>query len=429
MSQDRQGASASQPHLSSTLTAMFLVAGCCIGGGMLALPIATGLNGFFPSFLVMLACWLFMTLSALMLVEVGLSMEEGAHIISMTSRLLGPVGKAVAWLLYLFIAYASLMAYTAGGAEQLVASGSPAAFLGKEWASFFYLLFFTMLIFTGSYWVGKVNDLCFLAMLGAYLALLFFGVSEIRPKLLTYRNWAGLETALPLLLTAFSFQTMVPSLIPMLGRDTKKLRWAICGGTTIALIFYVIWQLFVLGIVPVTGPHGLKAAFDEGVPATIFLRQHVGGTAVIVVAEFFAFFAIVTSFLAIGLGLRDFLRDGLHLPKSNKTGQLLLFALFFLPILLFVLRFERIFYIALDLTGGFGDTILNGIIPVLMVWVGRYRLQRPQESHILAGGKWLLLLTLLFFSASLLLEIGVQGGFLTPNREAYELLDGGHLDT
>src|SRR5688572_9900927 len=105
----------------SVLSATLLVGGTCIGGGMLALPIATGEVGFFPSLLMMLVGWAFMTTTALFLAEVNLWMEPGVHVITMASRLLGPLGKAVAWILYLFIGYASLVAYTAGGGDLIVA--------------------------------------------------------------------------------------------------------------------------------------------------------------------------------------------------------------------------------------------------------------------------------------------------------------------
>ena len=85
---------------ASLLPAMFLVAGCCVGGGMLALPVASGASGLFPSLFMMSLCWIGMTLSALLLVEASLWMEEEAHVITITSRLLGPVFKVIAWVLF-----------------------------------------------------------------------------------------------------------------------------------------------------------------------------------------------------------------------------------------------------------------------------------------------------------------------------------------
>src|ERR1700704_148792 len=89
---------------------------------MLALPVATGVSGFIPSLAIMFVCWFAMTASALMLLEASLWMEEGVHIITMTSRLLGLPGKVIAWCLYLFICYASIVAYTAGGGVQIASA-------------------------------------------------------------------------------------------------------------------------------------------------------------------------------------------------------------------------------------------------------------------------------------------------------------------
>jgi tyrosine-specific transport protein len=68
-------------------SAIALVAGTCIGGGMLALPVATGISGFIPSTLMMTLCWIAMTASALLLLEVNLWMKEGAHMITMASTI------------------------------------------------------------------------------------------------------------------------------------------------------------------------------------------------------------------------------------------------------------------------------------------------------------------------------------------------------
>src|ERR1700693_353744 len=109
---------------------------------MLALPVATGVSGFIPSTLMMVLCWLAMTSSALLLLEVNLWMKEGAHIITMSSTILGPVGRIVSWCLYLFISYASLVAYTAAGGS-LVINGFASALglvLSKEIGCLLFIL-------------------------------------------------------------------------------------------------------------------------------------------------------------------------------------------------------------------------------------------------------------------------------------------------
>jgi tyrosine-specific transport protein len=226
--------------------------------------------------------------------------------------------------------------------------------------------------------------------------------------------------AIPLLLTTFSFQTMVPSLVPYLKRNIKALRIAVIGGTTITLIIYAIWQMLILGIVPAEGANSLAEALARGEPATQFLREHVDGRWVVAVAEYFAFFAIVTSFLGIALGLFDFLADGLHI-KKDTAGKLLLGFLIIVPTLICATYFERIFIVALETSGGFGDSILNGLIPVAMAWLGRYYMKEYMDRPVLLpGGKPALVAIGAFFFCALILTIYLQTSPMAAEYEPFE---------
>lgn len=398
------------PSRWSVLSAMFLVGGTCIGGGMLALPVITGPAGFFPSLALMIFCWAAMTLSALCLLEISLWMKEGAHIITMSGTILGVSGKVVAWLLYLFICYASIVAYTAGGGAQLSAEFESVLgiLVSKPLSCALFLVIFGSTIYFGSAFVGRVNAILFIAMVVAYFALIGVGFDRVQGALLSHRRWSPVMLALPFLLTAFSFQTMVPSLTPYLKRHAPSLRLAIIGGTAITLLVYVVWQWFVLGVIPLEGENGLLTALEKGDPATLYLKYQVGKGALVTIAEYFAFFALVTSFLGMTLGLFDFLSDGLKISKVGM-GRLVLTLLIALPTLFFAVYYERAFIVALDSTGGYGDSILNGIMPALMVWMGRYRLGLTGPRCV-PGGKALLATLLIFFSSALLLEVAIHSG-------------------
>lgn len=411
-------------YKKSVLSAIFLVAGTCIGGGMLALPIATGISGFVPSMVVMGVCWLAMTITALLLLEVSLWMKDGAHMITMTSSILGPWGKGVAWVLYLFICYASLVAYTAGGGTQM-GSACQHYFqipVSNEMGSLIFVLIFTGVICVGNWFVGRVNTILFSALIIAYFALVGVGADEVKGSLLQHRNWGTSLIAVPLLLTAFSFQTMVPSLIPYLKRNVKSLRITIIGGTILAFMIYVVWLCVVMGIVPVDGEHGLAAALAQGdLPVTEFLRVHVAGKWISIIAEFFAYFAIVTSFLGIAMGLFDFLADGLKI-KKDLIGKAIIGCLIVIPTLIIATRFERVFMTAMDASGGLGDSILNGIIPVLMVWRGRYVLGYSKDFRV-PGGRLLLVAVAGFFVFAFGIEVFGILGWIPSVYESYDLLE------
>jgi tyrosine-specific transport protein len=383
-----------------------------VGGGMLALPVSTGPSGFFPSLTLLLICWAFMTTTALLLLEVNLWMAPGSHIISMTSRFLGPVGKAVSWLIFLFVGYASLVAYITGGGELMAEALSTIMQLPvtKWMGCFVFIAVFGLLIDQGAALVGRVNAIFVGAMVITYLALVGLGLPKLTPEYLMHQEWTGILKAAPIVLTVFSFQCIVPSITIYLEQNVKALRMAIIAGTTITLAVYILWELLVLGTVPIVGTKGLLMAYATGDAATEFYREAVGNRWISLLAGFFAFFALATSFLGIGLSLFDFLADGL---KMAKTGwrKWFLALLIMGPSLFFALNFERAFLVALDVSGGFGDAILNGIIPALMVWIGRYRLKMTSQFSM-PGGRLLLIGVIAIAGGVVLLEILQMVGYL-----------------
>ena len=385
------------------LSAAFLISGTCVGGGMLALPVETSQMGFFPSLLAMALTWVFMTISGLLLVESNIWMPEGAHIMTMASHLLGKIGKWFCVALYLFMAYASLIAYNSGGAV-ILARGIKTFFSTSMTYGSGCLLFgllFGVLIYLGTKKISKINILLMTGMILSYIGLVGFGFKEVSVYRLIQQQWSSLGMAFPLLLATFSYQMIIPTLTPYLHRDPKSLRFAILLGTTIPFCAYAIWQWIVLGSVPLEGSGGLQEAFAKGQAATEALYAIVSNSYFITLAESFAFFALVTSYLGIALGLFDFLRDGLKL-QQQISHKLFIGALVVLPVIFFATAFPNAFVLALEVSGGFGDALLSGIIPALMVWIGRYY-KNLTGSYQVAGGKGLLVA--IFFCSSYVLVI------------------------
>ncbi len=64
-------------------------------------------------------------------------------------------------------------------------------------------------------------------------------------------------------------------------------------------------------------------------------------------------------------------------------------AIVFLPPFLFSVLDPAIFVVALGFAGGFGEAFLNGILPIALVWIGRYRRELGGHEQ-LPGSKWML---------------------------------------
>lgn len=379
-----------------------LVAGTAIGAGMLALPVVTSLAGFLPSALFFLICWIFMAGTGLLMFEICLWLPKDANLVSMSSHLLGRKGKAISWALYLFLFYCLEVAYISGGGGFINSLFSGALPSGA--AIGIFILLFAPIVFLGAKAVDRVNWVLMLGLVGAYLTFLLLGFKEIKLPIAEHRNWLEGLWALPIIFTSFSYQGIVPSLSSYLDRNAQKMRFSILVGTAVPLIIYVLWEWFILGIVPVKGEFGLLAAREAGHTSVEPLRHFVHSAYLFAIGQAFAFFALTTSFLGVSLGLLDFLSDGLNAKKTHRN-RLGMCVLVFVPPILIALIKPQVFITALIYAGGIGCALLLGLLPIVLVWVGRYRRRYLETTPAqLPGGKPLLIAMVAFIALELIVE-------------------------
>lgn len=372
---------------------VLLIAGSCIGAGMLGLPIITGIAGFFPSLLMFFFAWLFMTMTGLLLVEAGGWFPHRVNMLSMVERCLGKGGKIVCWVTYLFLFYALLVAYISGIGD-LFSTFVQQAFSSKisAWVgSIIFVLIFGRVTLYGTRKVDHWNRLLMALKILFFLALIFIGVKYIHPKLLLRTEPAYTLFALPILITSFGFHNMVPSLTEYMNRDLKRVKITIVLGSLFVLAIYLLWEVLVLGIVPIKGSGGLLESYKMSREGAQVLSLFIRSSWVTLFAQGLAFFAMLTSFLAQALSLVHFLADGLKVEKKERENiWLCLLAL--APPLILSMIYPRLFFKALNFAGGICAVILFGILPVLMVWLGRYKKQQISSYEAPAGKVGLVLL-------------------------------------
>lgn len=386
---------------SSLLGGILLIAGCCIGAGMLGLPVLSAMAGFVPSTGIFLVCWLFMVVTGLLLLEVNLWFGEEINIVTMAERTLGPVGKWISWFVFLFLFYCLLVAYVA-------ASGSLMADLIQQWtgwgishslAGLFFCLLFGVLIYLGTGAVDWFNRVLMLGLIVSYVLLVSLGLPHIDTQLLQHQDWHAAAMVVPAVIVSFGFHNLIPSLNNYFKGQVGSLITAIFIGSAIPLAIYLLWEGLILGLVPLAD---FKGALDQGELATHALKTAVGVSWILDVAQAFAFFAIVTSFLSVALSFVDFLADGLNVKKTGK-GKILLISLVLVPPFVCSLLYPAVFLMALNYAGGFGAMMLFGILPALMAWKGRYQNPDPTRIQLVPGGKPVLILIMAFALAVMIL--------------------------
>lgn len=369
-----------------------LIAATAIGVGMLALPVATGPSGFFPSMTIYVLCWAFMLCTGLLLVEVSLWMPKDTSFISMANKILGTPGKVIFWIVYLFLFVTVMIAHAAGGGAVL------SDILGwnlPSWAStIIYTAALVPVVYLGAHSVDRLNMILISGVILCYGAFIFVSSGEVNPKLLQYANWGKAWLAAPILFTAFTYQVIIPTLMTYMERNVKKIRLAIILGSSIPLFIYLIWQILILGIIPIEGPEGLIEAGKQGQNAVGPLKYFVKSPYLFTIGKYFAFFALTTSFIPLALSFFDFLADGLKWKKVGSTRVLLCLITFGIPLLI-ALLYPHIFLVALGYAGGISCALLFGFMPPLLVWVGRYIKKYPKDTKQLPGGKPLLAVLML----------------------------------
>lgn len=377
-----------------------LIAATSIGVGMLALPIATGPGGFLPSVFIYVACWAFMLCTGLLLLEVCTWMPPDSNLITMATKMLGKPGKIACWFIYLFLFETVMIAHIAGGGS--IVSEIFMGNLGVIPAMTAYTILFSPIVYMGTKTVDRINFFMFSGVLVTYFLFIFVSVKHINFNQLAYHNWNKIWLSIPILFTSFTYQVIVPTLVTYMNRDFKKVRKAIIYGTTIPLVVYLVWQVLILGIIPVEGPNGLIDAGINGDNAVTPLKHFVGNPIVVGIGKAFGFFAMTASYIALALAFLDFLADGLKVKKVGYRKVVLCLIVFIPPLLVSMIN-PNIFLVALGYAGGISCAILFGLYPPLMVWIGRYKRGHTTGQQI-PGGK-VFLSTLIVF---ILIELGIE---------------------
>lgn len=381
--------------------ATLLVAGTSIGVGILALPVATAAGGFLPSLLVYILAWLFMLSTGLLILEACVWHPKGSNLITLTNHLLGKVGKYACWILYLYLFYCLIVAHLASGGNAVhIAS---LGVIPKSLSVVIYTLLFAPIVYLGTVWVDRLNIVLMTGVIITYLLFVGTGIPFVDLTLLKDMHWNKAFMALPVVFTAFGYQNLVPTLVTYMKGDIRKVRLAILLGTSLTLLIYLVWQFTILGIIPFEGPGGLAEALKMGSNAVAPLGQHLEKAFLSTVGQVFAFFVMTTSFIGIAIAFVDFLADGLKVKKTgwSKFGICLL--IFAIPLII-TLTNPEIFIKALSLAGGLGVALLLGIMPIAMIWRGRYNLKLPRIKERLPGGKVILAALFIFAICELCIE-------------------------
>lgn len=389
--------------LGKFLSGAFLVAGTMIGAGMLGIPLVTSGSGLIGIFAATFGVWVFMLITGLLYLEATLAVKDGANVLSIAEYFLGKWGKWISGLFFIFLYFSLMVAYFDAGGElfaKALFSAKSGSITSTHIISF--ALIFFVIVGIGPKSINRVNMIISCAMIISFVLLIGEGVpqlglgSEVRSV-----SWNKALLSLPVLFAAYGFHNIIPSLSSYLKRDKKVLTWCIFTGSLMAFVVYFLWQWIIVSTVPMGE---VAKALSENVSVTETFSKVHNLPYFALLGRFFALFAITTSLLGVSFSLVDFLGDGLGVGVADRKGLKrwgLCVITFFLP-LGFVLKNPAVFISALGVAGGFGESFLNGLLPVALVFAMRYRFKANKGYSWITHWSSLLILALISIAVILI---------------------------
>ncbi len=353
------------PTFLTVFTTAIIITGNMIGAGILALPINLGPAGLLPSLIGAIVVWFVMTCCALIIArQPYLAENPDADLPTFFEMVLGKTGKWISVGANLIIFYGLLTAYLAG---VMSVATSWFDFPVPDWAVlcvFFAIV--TGLASMGELFLRKGNTYFILTMWFLFIAMLVMVVPHMHKGDVFAADWVFAISGLPILVVAFNFHNMVPTVARFLDHDRKAVTTAIWLGSGLGMVMTVVWTVAVMASLPMESANGVDilSAFKLNQPATIPLDKMIESSWFSKASLGFAVVAMSTAYIATAVALISFIKD---LTSGYRVNKLLAWMVAFLPPLFVSMFFPNVFLKALNIVGGVGVGTLFGILPGMLL--------------------------------------------------------------
>jgi amino acid permease len=344
----------------------FLMIGAVIGGGILAIPIVSANFGFLTTLFFIIFSWMIMTKTGFYVLELSLSCPEKYNsYYSIVGKFLGDKVQILTTILFLWLLYFSLSSYISGCVSLIMSHLNTHPFLSYLNISIAYVVIFGSLIAISAKIIVRINVILVVMKLSLLLLVIFYSHSyyiAMPIKSIQFPQ-AGAWSLFLIIINAFGFQFIIPSLVSYYGRDNRVIfQRMLIVSTTSVLFLYIAWLYTIYSIIPMAGEHGLIAIYQSKNQLLAFntsLLHFLHSKSIINILSLFQIVALFGSFFCVSLGVFDFLVDVFKARNRVIIG----FATFVPPLLLTL--FSENMYIYAMSAAGYIAIILEIIIPTL----------------------------------------------------------------
>ena len=352
------------------LEAVATLVGMVIGAGILGIPYVVSKAGFLTGLVDIIIIGLGVMVINLYVGEIMLRTREDHQLTGYAGKYLGRPGKALMIFSMIFGLYGALVAYTIKVGEFLHAIFAP--LIGGS-ILVYSIVFFAIagfLVYKDIKAIEKSELLMVFLILCIMLFFVVFAYSSVKIENLAGFNTARLFLPYGVILFAYLGAAAIPEIGIELKDNKKKIKKAIIIGSLIPIVVYVLFALVVVGIV---GPEKMTEDAIIGLGAVL-------GKKFLLVGLAFGILTMATSFIAVGLALKEMYNFDFKCSKRLSTF-LACFIPFIAAVALILIKTKDAFVKVIDLAGVVSGGIMGGLI-IMMVWNAKKIGDRNPEYSI-----------------------------------------------
>lgn len=310
------------------ISATMLVAGTCIGSGMIALPMLLAKLGIIPSIALMIITWIIVYYTSLVSVELNLQAGKGLALGDLGKKFSGKISALIGTSSFKTLSYALLAVYLSGGAsimQKLLEVGFDKTYQFNHILAGYTILVASIILLPLNLLL-YLNKIFFLGLFGAIAILIISIMPTINleglPLIATnYNDVSILSAVIPVVFTSFGFQVIFHTLTDYCNKDKIMLKRAFYWGSLIPALIYIIWTVSILCVVYQNDKEFYQLMMD-GKIAVGDLIEKLSNIAkwplIQAIVWCLSSLAIITSIVGVGIGLRDSL--SLILTENKVTS-------------------------------------------------------------------------------------------------------------
>ncbi|MFC1801560.1 aromatic amino acid transport family protein [Nanoarchaeota archaeon] len=363
--------------------------GTVIGAGVLGIPYVIAQSGLLLGIINLLVVGVALLILHLCLGEITLR-TKGLHQLSgYMEKYLGKLGKHFMAFSMIVGIYGAMTAYIIGEGEiiKTILGGNPIIY------SLIFFALVSFIIFVGLKATGRAEMVVTGLMILVVLVIGIFSFSNINTDYFSGIHWQSIFLPYGVILFAFVGTAAIPELREQLIKEKKKMKKAIFLGSLIPIAIYLIFAVVVVGLIGLTNFNSL-APNDRiaTIALSIFTNKGLG-----LAANIFAGFAMFTSFLGLGLALRQMYEYDYNVKK--------MWAFFITIIPPVIIAFSGLtnFIAILGFSGAIAGGV-DGILIMLAYWKAKRQGQRKPEYTINIG-KFITTLLIVMFSLGIIYQL------------------------